>query len=154
RLGNWFKTLWFTFVVREVRRMPWESLLTMAARKFQAHERLLVYRRMDGLAGRPDPVWPDSLTALFVESAPGTLWSVYDFAREFKAIETYLGGVAVTRLTNPSLEELRAHVRKTGPAIVHLSGIDGYQGFELLKEPIEPPPEPAPAPANDVKESP
>src|SRR5882762_787506 len=55
---------------REMRRMPWESLLTMAARKYQNHEELLVYRRLGGLGDRKDTfATTQPLKALFIESA-------------------------------------------------------------------------------------
>lgn len=137
KLGHWVKTALLTIGSREVRRMPWESLLTMAVGKFQTHERLLVYRRLGGLPDRQGTFALDPLKALFVESAPGKLWDVYDFAQEFKAVQTYLKGVSLERQTNLSLEELRAHVERTQPSIIHLCGVDGYQGFGILENPAE-----------------
>lgn len=120
---------------RNARRMPWESLLTMAARKYQNHERLVVYRRLLDLSSHGDTAPAEApVKALFVESAPGRLLSVYDFDRKFRAVETYLAGVELDRCRHPSLVELRAHVATHKPAIIHVSGIDGYQGFQLLKK--------------------
>lgn len=119
--------------LREMQRMPWESLLTMAARRYQNHEKLLVYRRLDGLGNRAG-TFSDRLQALFVESAPGALWGYYDFDWEFDAVKAYLQGMPVDRLQNPSLAELRQRVAELQPAVIHLSGFDGYQGFSFLQQ--------------------
>ena len=47
-INNWVAKSIAGIWEREMRRMPWESLLTMAARKYQNHEKLLVYRRLGG----------------------------------------------------------------------------------------------------------
>jgi len=120
---------------REMRRMPWESLLTMAARKYQNHEELLVYRRLGGLGDRKDTfATTQPLKALFIESAPGVLWNVYDFDMELRAVETYLKEVRVSRQQNLSLPELKKYVEQNQPVSIHVSGIDGYQGFSILQE--------------------
>jgi hypothetical protein len=120
-------------LIGQLRRMPWESLLVMAARKFQNHERLLVYRRIHGLESRKYEFEPGKLSALFVETAPGALWSVYDFNFEFRAVETYLKGVTLARERNLTLTELTEYIQSNSPAIIHVSAIDGYQGSSILK---------------------
>jgi len=75
-LWKWLTTFSWTAFKGQLRRMPWESLLVMAARKYQNHERLLVYRRIAGLGGRKYKFESGNLTALFVETAPGALWNV------------------------------------------------------------------------------
>jgi len=134
-LPSLFDWLLDPFVDRTARRMPWESLLTMAARKYQNHERFVVYRRLLGLPSHSETAALEApVKALFVESAPGKLLSIYNFDLEYLAVQTYLVGVELSRLRHPSLDELRAHVGKNKPSIIHLTGIDGYQGFQLLKE--------------------
>jgi hypothetical protein len=132
-INNWVAKSIAGIWEREMRRMPWESLLTMAARKYQNHEKLLVYRRLGGLGDRKGTFATTPLKALFVESAPGALWDVYDFDLELKAVRTYLNGVNVERQQNLSLAELKEYVKHNEPAIIHLSGVDGFQGFSLLK---------------------
>jgi hypothetical protein len=142
---------------REMRRMPWESLLAMAARKYQNHEKLLVYRRLAGLGDRNGTFATDStkpLKALFVETAPGPLWDVYDFDLELKAVQTYLRGLTVDRQQNLSLGELRACIENTQPTVIHLSGIDGIQGFSILHGTSEAPAAPARVPSPTPPASP
>ncbi len=126
---------WDTRAEQDMRRMPWESMLTMSAKKFQIHEKLLIIRHIQGLPASPALIPGAPLTALFIESAPGKLQTAYDFDAEYRAVQTYLEGLTtINRLRHPSLERLRQEVRQTKPAIIHLSGIDGYQGFQLLKQ--------------------
>lgn len=118
----------------EVRRMPWESLLVMAARKYQNHEKLLIYRRIAGLEGHKANFVSHGSKALFVETAPGPLWNVYDFDFEERAMKTYLKGVTVERKQNLSLQELRQYVADNKFAVIHVSGLDGVQGFQILED--------------------
>jgi len=145
----------------QMRRMPWESLLTMAVHQYQNHERLLVYRRLAGLGDRKGTYATEStkpLKALFVETAPGALWDVYDFDLELKAVETYLRGLTVERQQSLSLPELRACIEHIQPTVIHLSGIDGIQGFSILHGTSEAPaaparvPSPAPPASPEVSE--
>jgi hypothetical protein len=136
-------------VEREMRRMPWESLLTMAAGKYQNHEKLLVYRRLGGLGDRKETFVTSPVKALFVESAPGALRDVYDFDMELKAVKTYLKDVPVDRQQNLSLAELRAYVEQNQPAIIHLSGIDGFQGFSILQKQAKDGTDPTAEPASE-----
>jgi hypothetical protein len=122
-----------TPMAAEMRRMPWESLLVMAARKYQNHERLLVYRRISGL-GAHTAEFANKPKALFVDTAPGALWNVYDFEREERAVRTYLKNFRVERKQNPSVAELEEHIRNDEFAVIHVSGLDGVQGFELLRD--------------------
>ena len=119
---------------RDLRRMPWESLLTMAARKYQNREKLMVYRRLGGLGDRKNSFVSRNLTGLFVESAPGALWKVHTFGLELRSVQTYLRGVPVERQQNLTLAELTEYVKRHSPAVIHVSAIDGYQGFSVLPQ--------------------
>lgn len=143
---------WLQVAVKSLRgqprRMPWESFLVMAAQKYQNHEKLLVYRRIPGIEGRSYDCKAEKPAGLFVESAPGALWGVYEFDCEFNAVDSYLKNVSVERKQNLTLQELAAYIRSASPAIIHVSGIDGYQGFSILKDQDsdegEPDPDPPP----------
>jgi hypothetical protein len=129
--------VWAMAAVSEVRRMPWESLLVMAARKYQNHERLLVYRRIAGLEAHKAEFVTEGSEALFVETAPGALWNVYDFDFEERAVKAYLKGFHVERKRNLSLVELKAYIAENEFAVIHVSGLDGVQGFQILQEQVE-----------------
>jgi hypothetical protein len=125
-------------VANEVRRMPWESLLVMAARKYQNHERLLVYRRFAGLEGHKEHFVREGAKALFVATAPGILWNVYDFTYEEQAMRAYLDGVKVESGKNLSLAELKELIAANKFAVIHVSGLDGVQGFQVLQDQAQP----------------
>jgi hypothetical protein len=118
--------------------MPWESLLVMAARKYQNHEKLLVYRRMAGLEKHKENFVTEGAKALFVTTAPGALWNVYDFDYEEQAMRAYLEGVEVESRQNLALAELKKFVADNEFAVIHVSGLDGVQGFQVLQDQKQP----------------
>jgi len=120
--------------VSELRRMPWESLLVMACRKYQNQERLLVYRRIAGLENHKANFVGACSKALFVETAPGPLWNVYDFDLEMKAMDSYLQGFGLERKQNPTLAELKNYIAAEEFAVIHISGLDGVQGTQILRD--------------------
>lgn len=114
--------------------MPWESLLVMAMRKYRNHERTIVYRHIRGLD--PHSEAPKSklpLKALFVETAPGKFRNEFDFGPQFQAVKGFLNGVVLQHLKHPSLADLETFIAKEKPAIIHVSGIDGSLGIQILK---------------------
>ena len=117
----------------QLRRMPWESLLVMAVKKYQNHERILVYRRIPQKESRRYEFDAAKLTVLFVESAPGALWNLYDWDLEYRAIATSVKGMPVHRERNRTLAEFTACVKELSPAVIHVSAIDGHQGFSVLQ---------------------
>jgi hypothetical protein len=71
---------------------------------------------------------------LYVESAPGRIKEVYDFAEEEELVLANTGAKKFVKLTSPTRGELKAALTKVKPDIVHLAGVDTHQGFTLLKD--------------------
>src|ERR1700693_366631 len=113
----------------EGRLIPWEYLLSAATQKYRKRP-LVVVRHLRGLTWQRPVGSP--VEALFVQSAPGTLSDVYDFNIERRVLEKHLGDeIAWKQLEDPTLELIKQGVQPS-PHIVHVSGLDNYQGAREL----------------------
>jgi len=118
---------------RKLRKIPWETLLNEAAKKYREGRRLVVYRRIKAETAYQVPEGPRK--ALFVQSAPGPLAPLVDFSQEFKAVKCYLRGIDWGEpLVNPTLAEMKKRIHDEQPVVIHLSGYDAFQGSEWLEE--------------------
>ena len=115
----------------EARVLPWEYLLTAGTTDLR-NAPLTVLRRLE-LKGRR-PQLPAKPAVLYVESAPGRIKEVYDFAEEEELVRANTGAKKFVKLTSPTRTELKAALTKVKPDIVHLAGVDTHQGFTLLKD--------------------
>ena len=110
----------------EARVLPWEYLLTAGTTDLR-NAPLTVLRRLE-LKGRR-PQLPAKPAVLYVESAPGRIKEVYDFAEEEELVRANTGAKKFVKLTSPTRDELKAALTKVKPDIVHLAGVDTHQGF-------------------------
>ncbi len=119
----------------ESRLIPWEYLLTAATRKFR-NGPLVVVRCLWPGAGNALPcraIPGDKAKGAFIESAPGRLHGLYNFDIEFRVLESHLRDqVAWKRVVNPSLGGIAQELSAQDPDIVHVTGVDAFQGTKLL----------------------
>jgi len=116
----------------EQRTLPWESLLSLATKRWRGEKRLTVIRHLDcaeQLTAREEQLGE----ALVITSAPGELGSRLDFKSEWHLVASSVAGkISSRRLENPARDRLEENVRLHRPGIVHLSGVDAHQGSDLL----------------------
>lgn len=115
----------------ELRVLPWEFLLTVAAAKERTSSLVVVRHLCCGTETKEAVLAPQKL--MMVESIPPAFGDMYSLASERRLVESTLRPNKVMRLSNPSLEKLRASVRRGRPDIIHLAGIDSRQGEQLLR---------------------
>jgi hypothetical protein len=117
----------------ESRLIPWEYLLTAATTKYRNGPLVVVRQLKVDSVPKRQPLGGDS-QALFIESAPGRLRGLYEFEIEQQVLKSHLGKSATWQppLANPSLATIAASVTAGQPHIVHVSGIDTFQGTRLL----------------------
>ncbi|MGJ8696034.1 MAG: hypothetical protein ACSHYF_06935 [Verrucomicrobiaceae bacterium] len=115
----------------EGRIIPWEYLLSNAARKLGNDQRLTIVRHLDTGAGQIP--WDPGCGVLFVQCAPKPFENFYSYDDEFQILEEKFPG-RVERCINPTLEELRKTIVKSKPGIIHLAGIDNNQARHLKPE--------------------
>ncbi len=103
----------------ETRVLPWEYLLTAGTTDLR-NAPLTVLRRLE----RPGrvPLVPRKPNVLYVESAPGRIKEVYDFAEEEQLVRANTNAKKFVKLTTPTRAELKAAITKAKPDIVHLAG--------------------------------
>jgi hypothetical protein len=119
------------------RTLPWESLLATATRpqRRSGKRQLHVIRHLE-VVRRPAERTPKNV--LVVESAPGALAEYYSFEAERKLVVASLGLKALAPLRNPTRTELGDRLRM-GADVIHLTGIDVHQGYDLLEQRVEAP---------------
>jgi hypothetical protein len=75
-------------------------------------------------------------SGLFLQSAPGRLKGEFDFDIECQVLDKHLGKeIQMRQIDNPTLEMIKAEVTSDPnepPAVIHLSGMDAFQGMTLL----------------------
>lgn len=134
---------------RDVMVFPWEFVISEATRLLRqdgagGRRPLFVFRHVPNEAPRvaPATVRPDEDVprTMIVESAPGRLGDVYEFENERRLVLLSLGAheSGETVLVNPDLATLAKEVAEQSPEVVHLTGIDSFQGAQLLNQ--TPPP--------------
>jgi len=116
----------------EGRLLPWEHLLSAAARRYRGGRPFLVVRHLRVPAAPPPLSASDG--GLFIHSAPGGLRGRYNFETEGTVLSEHLGDALRTldALENPTVEGIRRAAGKLCPRIVHLSGWDSFQGMRIL----------------------
>jgi hypothetical protein len=111
------------------RIMPWEIILRVAVNRSD----LIVVRHLN-VSAYPDFNSPSPEKLVFVASAPGRLANIIDFQLE-KELVTKSLTLPVDMIENPSLNDLANHFQIGQPEYaLHLSGVDRYQGEELLPD--------------------
>jgi hypothetical protein len=114
----------------ECRLIPWEYLLTAASKKYRT-EPLLVVRQLK-CHNNIRPLCAPDCSALFIQSDPGQLRDYYNFDIEWKVLESHFSNqVTWSRLTNPSLEQLRVEAGRLDPQVLHVTGFDNFQGSRI-----------------------
>jgi hypothetical protein len=114
----------------EARLAPWEYMLSAATRKYR-NKPLLVVRHLAGLAPHPKP--PARGKVLFVQSAPGSLRELYTFESEKRALINHLHpDYELIEVVDPTETSLRKAASDENAAIIHVSGVDNYQGATFI----------------------
>jgi hypothetical protein len=114
----------------EDRLLPWEYLLSVATRRFRNDDPFLVARSLT--FATPATISSNN-KGLLVRSAPGQLHDEYNFETECEVIAKHLPtGINLKVLENPTLELLRAEVAADSPEVMHITGIDNFQGMHFL----------------------
>lgn len=105
------------------RLFPWESALWLATSPYRSESsEFAVVRYLATNSQYSHPAKP--ATALAVESGPGKLRGLYDFAREIAMVQGTLKGVETHRLQDPDRNQLQSEIASRSPSIVHLTGVD------------------------------
>ncbi|WP_314958429.1 CHAT domain-containing protein [Bradyrhizobium cosmicum] len=105
------------------RLFPWESALWLATAPYRSEpSEFAVVRHLV-----VEPPYNHRLTpttALAVDSGPGKLRSLYEFAREIEMVTGALKEIQTEPLRDPDRQGLRSRIEALSPSIVHLVGVD------------------------------
>lgn len=105
------------------RLFPWESALWLATAPYRSEpSEFAVIRHLVVESPYNHQLTP--ATALAVDSGPGKLRSLYEFAREIEMVRGALQDVQTETLRDPDRQGLRSKVEALSPSIVHLVGVD------------------------------
>ncbi|MDF0516370.1 CHAT domain-containing protein [Bradyrhizobium yuanmingense] len=105
------------------RLFPWESALWLATAPYRSEpSEFAVVRHL--VVGSPYHHQLAPLTALAVDSGPGKLRALYEFAREIEMVSSALKEVRTEIIRDPDRQGLRARIEALSPSIVHLVGVD------------------------------
>lgn len=113
---------------RYLRHFPWEYWLWAATRSAGGRP-LLVTRYLE--IDQPKPTAPWDGPVLIVESAPGKIKQAFGFDSEAGIIAASLER-ALEPLENPTLKQIEEAVREHQPGVIHLCGINAYDGCRML----------------------
>jgi hypothetical protein len=114
----------------ETRLLPWEYLLSVATRRFRSDDPFVVVRSFPSGA---DLSTRRGGKGLFVSSAPGALKGLYGFAIEKAVLDKHLGQtIQLESIDNPTLEEMRSKAVDLAPEIIHVSGVDNFEGTHFF----------------------
>jgi hypothetical protein len=99
---------------------------------------LVVVRRLKAADDAPQ-LAAGNRTTLFIQSAPGRFSNEYSFDVERKVLESNLKGcMSWQSLPNPSLQEITEAIHvAAGPSIIHVSGLDSFQGMSTIDPKID-----------------
>lgn len=112
------------------RIMPWEFLLSQATKPYRGDGPFAVVRHLKK-PSQPPALTPEKV--LFIESAPGPLRLEYHFNSERRLIGNHFSAPGQVKfLTDPGELDIERLVKEIQPGLIHLTGIDTYQGLELL----------------------
>lgn len=105
------------------RLFPWESALWLATAPYRSEpSEFAVVRHLVVESPHNHQLTPT--TALAVDSGPGKLRSLYEFAREIEMVRSALKEIQTEPLRDPDRQGLRARIEALSPSIVHLAGVD------------------------------
>jgi hypothetical protein len=115
---------------------PWEFAISEITAKFRGTRSLLVTRQLVG-AGITTPVFLGVAPAniLVAQSAPGAISDYYSFESEDNLVQSsFTQPKFLPTISDPTLDLLRL-TALTAPklSVVHLTGVDGLQGADLLE---------------------
>jgi CHAT domain-containing protein len=117
----------------ELRIFPWEFLLTSATVRERKSAPLVVVRNLQRVKASSN-IAQTPATSMVVTSAPGQISDIYSFESERKLVQANLGLADVTSPPNPTLLELTQSVTNGKPDVIHIAGVDSFQGGRLLGE--------------------
>jgi CHAT domain len=117
----------------EARVFPWEVFLTVATKRLRGASNLFVIRHLKMPKDANPVVTSDAL--LYVESAPDTLRKTWYFDREREQVKANLKGYAFNEVIDPTREKLESRVVEVQPALIHITGLDNWQGAAYLNLP-------------------
>ncbi|MEM9744318.1 MAG: hypothetical protein AAF918_16665 [Pseudomonadota bacterium] len=121
----------------EYRVMPWESLITAAAKEIDDNAALTVIRHLNA----DDDARPVSTSnqAMIIQAAPGQLAQRYAFDSEIELLTEAMrrdgSDLQLHRSTpssDPNVETLTESIRVAEPAVLHFTGIDTHEGAQIL----------------------
>ncbi len=117
----------------EARIAPWEYVLSTTSKLLGRTGELTVIRHL-ARDESPDRKSRASRTrsALYVQACPGGLDDYFTFDLERQRVRDSLG-LELDELINPTLEQLRAHVADTSPALIHIAGLDAHQAAQVIE---------------------
>lgn len=119
-------------------QFPWEFVIAESTRAHRhsggVRRSLLITRHLE--AGQSVPI-PEPDSVLVIESAPGDLAEHYSFSSERSVVLSSLNMSRSLPLENPDVNVIRQAITTLQPSVVHFTGVDGYQGAELLR--LDPP---------------
>ena len=114
---------------------PWEFAISEITARFRGGRSLLVIRQLVGAAistacGNAAPA-----NVLVAQSAPGIISDTYSFESEDRLVQSsFTQPQFLPTVRDPSIEALKQTVKNVpSPSVVHLTGVDGFQGAALLK---------------------
>jgi len=116
----------------EGRLAPWEYVLSTVGYRKGRVEPLIIIRHLDI---EPSPRLSNVSAkpkVLYVESAPGILEEEYEFGAERKIFKSIFDHTEFIK--NPTKAELASKIKEYQPEIIHLTGIDNHEAYEILKE--------------------
>jgi hypothetical protein len=115
----------------EARIFPWEYMLTAATRTMRGGKSLTVIRHLERQARQPLRRHKKIERVMIVESAPGGLRDLYSFESERNLVKMGLESLTPEMSVDESREQLRRRISVYRPDVIHLSGCDNNQAFEL-----------------------
>ena len=113
---------------RYLRDFPWEYWLWAATRTNNGRP-LLVSRHLEN--GRSRRTATKSAPTLIIESAPGNVRDTYGFDSESRIVGAGMNSKPQV-LRNPTLDTITAFVEEHEPGVIHVGGINSYEGCGLL----------------------
>lgn len=115
----------------EARIFPWEYMLTAGTRAFRDGKPLIVIRHLERRMAAAKLPKKKFSRALIVESAPGDLRSHYKFDSERNLVKSGLALKETELSVDETRDQLRDHILKYSPDIIHLSGFDNNEAVAL-----------------------
>jgi hypothetical protein len=114
----------------EARIFPWEYILSAATRTLRGGKPLTVIRHLERQDRQPPRRHKKIDRVMIVESAPGGLRDMYNFESERNLVKMGLESTPEMSV-DESRGQLRRRVAAYRPDVIHLSGCDNNQAFEL-----------------------